>query len=996
MDIYGYGQLTNLTLKDLKDYQVFYGENEAGKSTIMAFIHGILFGFPTKQQSSELRYEPKHDTKYGGKLRIYHEEFGYVVIERVKGKAAGDVTVTMEDGTTGGEDLLKQLLTNIDKGLFQAIFSFNLHGLQNIHQMKGEELGKFLFSTGTLGTERLSKTESVLQHELETRFKPSGKKPALNEKLVDIHNIHGELKKAQAKNQQYESLIAERDEIHKEMEDTNNSVHELQLNIEKLKEWKKVQSLVVEQKWLKSEIHQMEDFSFPIRGIERLEKVNQLLLPYNAQIASIVERINSLKNEKNLIEPNMQILEEESAILSLLDQVPLYEQMRLEKQQCETKLEELNDKITIIKERLHLPLKEEEIIKVNTNIFMKDQVESVSRTSQKLVEMKQELDEQFRVEKNLLIDLEDQIRSAQSKLLTVQERAQLEASVNADSDKKGLESELQTVQDKIEFYRHSNQQDKETIEKLQKQRRIQFLTIELIMLVLSLYGVFTKQWILLLIGVLGCLVIGFFMSKNGRSPNTSNKNQLLNQLIEKERKIIQKLEVYKKSNIPYLEEKLTNDNRRREHLQIVTIKCEQQQNQFEKVILKLEEWEAAETENKRNKAKLSEELNIPEYIANSFLLEAFQLIEQYKTVVRDKWILHERVDNIIIEQNKITSKLNGFAIKYLGVQSNNPQQTAYLLRNMLKEEHEKVIKAQERQAKLDDFTADLQQVQQELAHLDAERLKLFNEADVKSEEEFYSVGTKFEKRTELIERLENLEKQLQYTFLKESEWETYLDIHNCDEVITVANEKKQKLTEQMVSLQEKQASIKYELQVIEEGGLYSELLHQYKQKKFELEEAAKEWSTYCLAQEILALTIEKYKNVYLPRMLAKAEEYLAFLTDGNYLRIHLQKTGIGFLIERKDHTFFEANELSQATAEQVYVAIRLSLATTIYEKYHFPIIIDDSFVNFDANRTQKVMKLLNTLDKNQLLFFTCHEHLLHHFEQEDILYLKNGAIEVFS
>ena len=159
LDIYGYGQLTNLTLTNLKDYQVFFGENEAGKSTIMAFIHAILFGFPTKQQSSELRYEPKHDTKYGGKLRIYHEEFGFVVIERVKGKAAGDVTVTLEDGTTGGEELLQQLLSNIDKGLFQAIFSFNLHGLQNIHQMKGEELGKFLFSTGTLGTERLSKTE---------------------------------------------------------------------------------------------------------------------------------------------------------------------------------------------------------------------------------------------------------------------------------------------------------------------------------------------------------------------------------------------------------------------------------------------------------------------------------------------------------------------------------------------------------------------------------------------------------------------------------------------------------------------------------------------------------------------------------------------------------------------------------------------------------------------------------------------------------------------
>ncbi len=72
--IYGYGQLENVEIKSLTDLQVFFGENEAGKSTIMAFIHGVLFGFPTKQQSSELRYEPKNNAKYGGKIRIYHEK----------------------------------------------------------------------------------------------------------------------------------------------------------------------------------------------------------------------------------------------------------------------------------------------------------------------------------------------------------------------------------------------------------------------------------------------------------------------------------------------------------------------------------------------------------------------------------------------------------------------------------------------------------------------------------------------------------------------------------------------------------------------------------------------------------------------------------------------------------------------------------------------------------------------------------------------------------
>ncbi|MCL6572548.1 MAG: hypothetical protein K6T88_12835, partial [Bacillus sp. (in: Bacteria)] len=176
----------------------------------------------------------------------------------------------------------------------------------------------------------------------------------------------------------------------------------------------------------------------------------------------------------------------------------------------------------------------------------------------------------------------------------------------------------------------------------------------------------------------------------------------------------------------------------------------------------------------------------------------------------------------------------------------------------------------------------------------------------------------------------------------------------------------------------------------------SDILHHYKQKKYEFEEAAKEWAVYCLAQEVLTNTIEKYKNVHLPRMLVKAEEYLSFLTDGSYQSIHLQATGPGFLVERKDHTIFEANELSQATMEQLYVSIRLALATTLYEKYPFPIMIDDSFVNFDAKRTQKVIELLKRLDQNQILFFTCHTHLLNHFQSENVLCLEKGAGQVFS
>lgn len=982
-------------IKDLSDFQVFYGENEAGKSTIMAFIHGILFGFPTKQ-SSELRYVPKNGSNYGGKLRICFDDFGIATIERIRGKASGDVTVTLEDGTTGDEELLKQLLGNMDKGLFQAIFSFNLHGLQNIHQMKGDELGKFLFSTGTLGTERLAKTEAELQKELEARFKPGGKKPVVNEKLKAIHELSSDLKKAAAKNQGYEALISDKERIYKEIEDISHTLQDVKSEVEKLNEWQKIHSLVKEERWIHTEIKLLGENPFPPRGIERIEKLNQLIYPYNAQISSLLERIMQLKKEAAVVQPETQLLADESQLLSALDQIPIYEQLTLEKQQYELKLADLEEKISIINEKLHLPLRAEEVLTINTNIYMKNQVEQAARKRQKLLEVKQDLEENFQEEKNSLEELERKVSFAETHMIPAHERARLEQLVSEESEKRKVEYELKAVQDKKEYYHHTHEQDKKTLAAINKQKQIQFLAIGVLLLFLSLYGLYTRQWILLVFGVAGSLLIGFFLSKNHNRKDDTKITQALSQLLEDEKRLLKLLERYKNSNIPALKEKLKQDYYWKEQHQLLKIKLEQQKTQYEKVIRKFEEWEIEEAENKELILKLSSELRIPEYIAHSFFLEAFQLIEQYKLIGREKKNSLARLEHINLEQADIAERITSYAKQYLTDKVSDLSKAGYLLRNKLKDEHGKLIKIQEKQRKLDDLEADLNQMKLEQAHLITEKKKLLEEANVEEEEEFYELGEKFEAKLKLIERLEDISKQVQYSFLKEDEIERLLQIHNVEERLIHYHDEIETLSSRLMELQERQAAANYQIQILEEGGTYSELLHYYKQQKFELEEAAKEWSVYSLAQTILTKTVEKYKNVHLPRMLAKAEEYLYFLTEEQYVRIHLQQSGTGFLIERSDHTLFEANELSQATTEQVYVSIRLALATTLYEKYRFPIIIDDSFVNFDANRTKKVLELLSMLKHNQILFFTCHTHLLPYFQTENVQYLHKGNVEVIS
>ncbi|UZM98992.1 AAA family ATPase [Lysinibacillus sp. MHQ-1] len=143
----------------MKALQFFYGLNEAGKTTIQQFVLQMLFGFPTRQQTQR-KYEPKASTKFGGQLTLLHPIYGSCIIERVKGKAAGDVTVYLEDGTTGQEELLAKLLYGYSRASFESIFfPFHCMSFRALKKMSEEELTHLLLSSGTTGIQHLSALE---------------------------------------------------------------------------------------------------------------------------------------------------------------------------------------------------------------------------------------------------------------------------------------------------------------------------------------------------------------------------------------------------------------------------------------------------------------------------------------------------------------------------------------------------------------------------------------------------------------------------------------------------------------------------------------------------------------------------------------------------------------------------------------------------------------------------------------------------------------------
>ncbi|PAE25324.1 AAA family ATPase [Bacillus sp. 7894-2] len=990
--IYGYGKLTDFILDDIQSLQVIYGENEAGKSTIMSFIHSVLFGFPAKTQS-ELRYEPKEGAKYGGRITAVFPDRGKAVIERVKGKASGDVSVLLEDGTRGGEGLLGELLHHIDKNLYQSIFSFNIHGLQNVNQMKGEDLGRYLFSAGSLGTDHLVTAENILQKELESRFKPNGKKPTLNVKLKEMKQLHRDLKKAEQNNEHYWILLQEKDSIANDLQRIQHELEQYQQKLSRLKEWKEFYPLLAMEQELIKERGRFGDVSFPADGLSLLEKLESLIKPLEGRRASLESRINILEQELESSQPDLLLLNHEPQINAAVEGLPLLGRLIQEDKELSIKLGNISDEIINLQERLHLQIDEQQLEQADTSVFMKEKINAVNSRRNHLQAMKLELDGRFNDETSALENTEQKLGELTELLLTEDERAAIKETLSFTSNKHNIEKELQDIQERLQFLHKTEKKEQEKRQQKAYREKRQLLFLGVLFAAFAGWGIFSQLWVIAGAGLIGAAFC--FTSANKKEPKREDSfiKDEIKSLSEKEKSLHEKSQHPDIQHAASLEAQLKKDSERQNQLIQLQFQLEQTNEKYEKVINSFEKWEKESAELESELLQLGKQLLLPSEVAKNYLSEAFSLIEKLKVLTREKKYTLERKASA---EKGINEKLQTFQ-KLKSLLNSEPgsiQEVGYQLKKRLKEETEKQIKQGEKEAKLQELKLELSTVLAELSHFQNECRNLFRSAGTDNSDEYREKAAEAQRLAELEEQIKQVRKQMSLNSFSQEEIGEYFNVTKPEAEIQAVSEKAARLKESIPGLQTKLAEVKHEIGILEEGGTYAELLHKFALLKSEFEAEAREWAKYAAAKDILDRTIRSFKDERLPKMLDKAEHYLSYLTNGRYVRIFPKEEGSGFLIESRTGAVFEAKELSQATAEQIYVSFRLALAMTIYGKYPFPIIIDDSFVNFDHVRTERMITLLKSLKNRQVLFFTCHKHLLPYFQEEQIQSVRKEKLSV--
>lgn len=125
-----------------------------------------------------------------------------------------------------------------------------------------------------------------------------------------------------------------------------------------------------------------------------------------------------------------------------------------------------------------------------------------------------------------------------------------------------------------------------------------------------------------------------------------------------------------------------------------------------------------------------------------------------------------------------------------------------------------------------------------------------------------------------------------------------------------------------------------------------------------------------IAEEVLKEAFEEIQQNFAPRLNKEVGHILSEITGQKYNEVRISSDyGVSVMEGNRSR---EIDYFSSGTFDQIYLALRLGLCNIIFENRRVPVILDDTFVQYDEDRLAKVMEFLKDYAKeHQVIIFTC-------------------------
>ncbi len=1018
MHVDGFGVWNSLSVKELNEgMTLFYGPNEAGKTTLMQFVRTVLYGFSEERRT--LYLPPVHGGVPGGMIRARSHSGEYVVERRLTqdedGNPAGRVIVLSDSGKRQGQHLLDVLLSGVDESIFNNVFAIGIRELQELATLNDTQAAEHLYNLAS-GVDRVSLVEVMRELDVSRRRILDA-----SEQTCELTSLHQQQQKLQSEIAELRQQTRRWMDLAKQRIALAEEVGQLEANIVRFDREARVVEIAVKvrDKWrgrsdTNKELRVIGHVEpLPAGCLPRLDELNVQLEQQREKIKPLDLRRRQVRRELAAQPINKPLWEQSSRIEAVCEYAPW--------------IASLDGQIERVEKQLGLS--EKDLAKQEEKLASDSGLEfsSTPIVSPRIVE-------QLNGPARVLTDCAKKRSLAKRRKRQIEQRVdetagQLKEEL-AERKKDDLGDALQQGSDLVKNLRRRVQMEDRMEQMLRLRQELEGEHNDLLddqltrVRVLGVVGLmFVFGMVLLLCGIFGdyywyigseirwgiglmgglCIFVSIAWkvvverTERDEFENCSERRRSLDMELERASTERDELEQLLPSGSgPYSSRLVTAERELKELEAMAPLEEDRRDAHKKSQSAKNRESSAAdEFREARNRWRRAlQHAGLPATLTPKHvrrLAVHYHETEKLRATILEH---QQKLDQLRFERAAMVDRICQLTRDVgLATAGEDPHVQLTQLSSLLSSQREITTKRRELVAEERGLRKSISQEGRRLRLITRSREALFAATRVADEVELRDRTAKLEEIARLSNRLQEFNEQVATIiagFCGEDEVEKELAANDPPglkqrrETLTTRLQESQS---RLAALHQRRGEINQEMKSLTENKRLDQARLELACVEHRIQLATQRWQKLASTLQMLEVVRDTYEAERQPETLGEASDYLEQFTDGKYARIWTPLGSHVLRVDDKHGTCLTMDLLSRGTREAVFLSLRLALVAAYARRgIQIPLVLDDVLVNLDGRRTEAAVRTLNEFASkgHQLLFFTCHDHIQAMFHRHDV------------
>ncbi len=1007
---------------------VFYGPNEAGKTTLLEFIRSMLFGFRDGRSRNRNLYDPISGERHKGSVTVLSDADETITIRRTHGAGGGKVTLTSQSGAVIPDAELTRLLGNHSRDTFENIFAFTLEELYSDALVSDDKVNGGLYSAG-IGASRLPDAVKDLDTEKTKLFRPGGstqqiyyaanKIDELNSQLDEIENNASEYARQGERRRNIELELTSLRQEQRSHESRRRHLTTLQTAWE---DWNDLETA-------RRQIRQLADFSdIPAVAVTRINDLETRASSAREEVNAASERVRVGEDALAVPLENLSIIQHTEAIRHIQSRRTEFDKAVEDLPKRNEELAELHSNSSETLSELGPDWNAERLDEFDLSLIVREEItghaERLNRAQTVADRAKSEL-----------AASETMLEEAQREEHTAQEA--VDDAQRPEMDFEGIldrRNRIHRARDILTRRDRSNDRLQDLRDRLAEQEAAASLSAtpstvisrngRSLAIVLGLAGIIILLLGVLLIGnqiamtlafVTGLFTLGIaayiaiIARRTSRQGLTHVESpaaaRTLTQIEEEERQLsetdaplaehadalgLDSIDTDALADAESLlnrEQRLLDEwNRLNESSKASRDKLERQKERLVKSMEAVEEGKRNLDSAHKDWGRWLSERGLRAAFSPNSIEMLSKLVEQGRDRLRSMRSTERQIDAMRASISEFIEILHPAATDHGFYFDPNDYARAAAVSDDLINLHAKVEKesAKRRSAEIDLKRAkdDLDGRKQNLSEILQEIANILDAHGASDADEFRIRADLCTKRDDALDRLQRISgpgdalEDMMKTLSETNKQTLDANFVGMDEQLEEIKERIDAFTEESGAIREKLGRLLGE----EES---SKLRTDRARLQEEIRAHAREWTVRTVAENLLSEARRKFEKERQPDVIRHSEEFFRNITDGRYQNVFSPLGESEIRVTESNGVSKQPLQLSRGTREQLFLSLRFGLIRELGARSErLPVIVDETLINFDPERALRAASAFIELsERNQILVFTCHPQVMELFQE---------------